>query len=45
VMGVSCFTHRVTGHQYPKDLNYPTINRNTMSLRNLGHGYQTTCKQ
>jgi hypothetical protein len=32
------------GHQYPKDLSYLTINRNTMALRNLGHGYQTTCK-
>jgi hypothetical protein len=23
---------------------YPAINRNTMALRNLDHGYQTTCK-
>jgi hypothetical protein len=33
------------GHQYPKDLSYPVINRNTMALRFLDHGYQITCKQ
>jgi hypothetical protein len=34
-----------TEREYPKDLNYHTINRNTMGHKNLGCGYQTTFKQ
>jgi hypothetical protein len=33
------------GHQYPKDLSYPMINRSTMGHKNHNHGYRITCKQ
>jgi hypothetical protein len=32
-------------HEYPKDLNYHTINRSMMGHKNLNCGYQTTYKQ
>jgi hypothetical protein len=31
--------------EYPKDLNYHTINKSTMGHNNLNYGYQTTFKQ
>jgi hypothetical protein len=30
---------KFAGHHYPKDLSYPTINKNMMALRNLDRGY------
>jgi hypothetical protein len=32
-------------HEYPKDLNYHTINRSMMGHKDLNCGYQTTYKQ
>jgi hypothetical protein len=32
-------------HEYPKDLNYHTINKTTMGHKNLNCGDQTTFKQ